>query len=568
MYALETLKEELAAAVNALIKQPVVTAADFVLPPDPAMADLSLACFKIAQTVKENPVGLARSIAKDFKHSAVATVSDAGAYVNFAFNSSVCSKILPEILKQGHGYGSNNLGKKRRVMQEFGNGNTHKEVHIGHLRNIAFGDAVNRILSANGYVSIPVAYINDFGIHTAKTLWHYLKTKAEAPKDNKGYFLGQLYTASVKAMENDALAKMEVGEVMKAIESRRGDTYKLWKKTRQWSIDQWNAVNKELGVKLKTTFYESDFIDDGLKMVKQLKAHGILVDSQGAVIADLEKYGLGVLVVLRSDGTALYPVADLPLTFHKVKKYKLDTSLWVVDKRQTQYLDQLFKVLELAGLKARLEHLPYEFVKLPSGMMSSRSGNIISYDDLKSQAIAQALKETTQRHPDWKAAKLEYVAETLAFAALKFEMVKVSGDKVITFDIEKALRFDGFTAAYVQYAYARIQSLLRKASARQLTADIDYGFLEDARERRLALTLARFPQVVRQAGESYQPMEIARYVYDLAQQFNDFYHAVPILSASDVQLRYIKARLDLTQAVARVLENGLKLLGIEVLNEM
>ena len=380
---------------------------------------------------------------------------------------------------------------------------------ITRFRNIAFGDAVNRILAANGFTAIPVAYINDFGIHAAKTLWHYLKTNAIEPETNKGFFLGQLYAAATAELGDDPVKKAEVGEVMKAIESRQGEIYELWRKTRQWSLDQWTEVSQELGVKLETTFYESDFIDEGLKIVEDLKAKKILVESQGAIIANLEDDKLGVLVVIRSDGTALYPVADFALTFHKVNEYKLDTSLWVVDIRQGQYFHQLFKVLEQAGLKAHLAHLPYDFVKLPSGMMSSRSGNIIKYEDLKNETLQKVVVETKKRHDDWSEEKINEVARVLAFGALKFEMVKVAGDKIITFDMETALRFEGFTAAYIQYTYARIQSIVRKAT-RLETVEPDYMALIEPRERQLTIALARFPEVVRKAGENYQPSEIAR----------------------------------------------------------
>jgi arginyl-tRNA synthetase len=381
-------------------------------------------------------------------------------------------------------------------------------------------------------------------------------------------FLGQLYAEATKKIGEDPMAKAEVGVVMKAIESRKGETYRLWKKTRQWSLDQGAAVNKELGVNFVTTFYESDFIARGLKMVEDLKKQKILIPSQGAIIADLEKYNLGVLVVIRSDGTALYPVADFALTTYKVKKYKLDTALWVVDIRQGQYLDQLSKVLELNGLKAHLAHLPYEFVKLPSGMMSSRTGNIIAYEDLKAEALKKTYEETKKRHLDWSEKKVMAVSRVLAFGALKFEMVKVSGEKVITFDMETALRFDGYTSAYLQYTYARIKSMTRKITPAVKKAKVNYSLLEESREKKLAMLLARFPEVVVIAGETYQPSEIARYLHELGQLFNDYYHLVPILNDTSLAPSLAKARLELAVAASLVIKKGLDLLGVETVEEM
>lgn len=568
MYCLEKIKQQLVAEINKIAGAGPVAAADFVTPPDPSLGDLSLPCFSLAKQLRQSPAVLAQKIADALKHPSIESVSVAGPYVNVSLASSFAAQVIGEVAKQPKAYGNNVSGGKQRVMLEFANGNTHKEMHIGHLRNVSFGDAVTRILSANGFKAIPVSYINDFGIHVAKTLWHFLKTKAQPPAGDKGYFLGKLYSASVKALGDDPVAKMEVGQVMKAIESRRGDTYKLWQKTRQWSIAHMEKMNKELGLRFTETYYENQFLEAGLKMVKELQAKGFLIPSQGAVIADLEQYGLGVLVVLRSDGTALYPVADLALAVAKVKKYKLDKSLYVVDVRQGQYFKQLFKVLELLGIKAAFAHLPYDFVTLPSGMMSSRSGNIITFEEVKEAALKKTAEETFKRHADWSAARVAKVSRVLAFGALKFEMVKVGGEKIITFDMDTALRFDGFTAAYLQYTYARIQSIARKAPRAIRAARADYGALTEQRERRLAMALAQFPEAVRLAGASYQPTEIARAIYELAQLFNDYYHGVPILNGDNLPNGLIKARLDLAQSVALVIKRGLDLLGIETVEEM
>jgi len=569
MYVLDHIKEELAERVNSVLKKKIVISSSFVAPPDSKLGDLSLPCFAIGKEFNQNPVMMAQKIAEGLSNDKlVANSSVAGPYVNITLAVSVIGDIIKEIHKQGKEYGGNNEGKKKRVMLEYANGNTHKEYHVGHLRNIAFGDAVNRIIAANGYTSIPVSYINDFGIHVAKTLWEYMRTEREAPTGNKGYFLGQIYADAVKAIESNTEAKVEVGEVMKAIESRTGETYELWKKTRQWSLDQFVAINKELGVNFETTFYENEFIADGLKMVEKFKKEGILIESQGAIIADLGKYKLGVLVVIRSDGTALYPVADFALTTYKVKKYKLDTSLWVVDIRQGQYLHQMFKVLELAGLEAQLAHLPYEFVKLPSGMMSSRSGNIISYEDLKEEALRKTTEEIVQRHADWSEEKIKLVSRVLAFGALKFEMVKVSGEKVITFDMEKALRFDGYTAAYLQYTYARIKSLNNKASVQWSHVKANYSFLDHSKEKQLALKLGQFSAVVVIAGAVYQPSEIARYLHELGQLFNEYYHEVPVLNDKSLDPSLGKARLDLALATSVIIQKGLNLLGIDTIDEM
>jgi arginyl-tRNA synthetase len=255
----------------------------------------------------------------------------------------------------------------------------------------------------------------------------------------------------------------------------------------------------------------------------------------------------------------------------KFKKYKLDESIYVVDIRQGQYFKQLFKVLELMGYKQKMIHLGYEFLKLPSGMMASRTGKVITFETFWEEAYRRASEETKKRHEDWPAKKIKQVAEKILIGAMKFEMVKVSRTAVITFDIEKALRFEGFTAAYVQYTGARIQSILRKSKVSARGGSASGGkiqnskFLVEIKEQNLIMKLAKYPEVVKAAGEKYEPSEIAKYLFELAQEFNDYYHEVPVLNA---ELETRAARLTLINAVSQVLGNGLNLLGIETMKEM
>lgn len=571
MYALERIKHELASEIGHLLNAEIKPA-DFVAPPQADLGDLSLPCFILSKNLNKNPAEVAKEVAKNFQHKFISVSSVAGPYVNFTLSQEAFNLLLDNLEKNKFNFGCNKIGEEKRVMIEYANQNTHKELHIGHLRNMAYGDAVNRILNANGYKVIPVSYINDFGINVAKTIWWlYHQENVEAKKilalspENKGYFLGQQYAESVARLEKNPEQKGEVAEVMKQLESRRGEIYKLWKKTRQWNINQFAAVYKELDIKFKTIFYESDFIKEGLKMVTDLKKKNILINSENAVIADLEAYKLGVLVVLRSDGTALYPVADLALAVEKLKRYKLSESLYIVDVRQGLYFDQLFKLLELLGYTTKLEHLSYDFVKLPSGMMSSRSGNIIPYEDLKELALTKAKAAVTTRHGAWPLKKINNTARVIAFGALKFEMIKVGALKQITFDIDTALRFEGFTAAYLQYTYARIQSINHKADKKFKQTKVDWNKLVDEKEKVLIMHLSNFPEIIILAGDKKDPAEIAKYLFDLAQKSNDYYHAVSVLKADTVTGA---ARLALLNSVALIIKQGLNLLGIEVINEM
>ena len=546
-----------------------VAPTDFAYPPSADLGDLSLPLFAVAKTRGVNPVELAKELSASLKDSPtlvgiVKNVEAVGPYLNFYLDTSnLVSQVISEIEKAGIRYGESDNGHEETVMVEFSNANTHKEYHIGHLRNLFYGDTVSRLLRLNGYQTIPVSYINDFGIHTAKTLWNWRRNPEFAAQDGpKGRLLGECYARAAKELEGNEEAKAELAAVMKQIEGRSGEMYELWKETREWSISYLDEIYQRLGIKFENIFYESEEIDEGLQMVEEFLARGIFIRSQGAVIADLEEYGLGVLPIIRSDGTALYPAADLALARRKFQAYNLNESIYVVDIRQGLYFKQLAKIFELAGENFNITHLGYDFVTLKNGMMSSRTGNIITYAQIISEAYARSEKEVATRHEDWDEEKVKKTAEALTIAALKFEMLKISADKVITFDLEEALRFDGFTAAYLQYTGARISSILRKASE---SVKVDYSFLVHAKEHALALQLSQYQEVVIKAAGQRDPSIIARYLFELAQSFNDYYHEVNILKA---EAAAAAARLGLLRAVKQVLANGFRTLGFTYLEEM
>lgn len=539
----------------------------FVYPPNLEMGDLSLPMFELAKTLGLSPVALATQMVEKFPSlDGIKEIKAVGPYLNFYLEPvNFITNSLNDITNQGIKFGTNDSGKGDGIMIEYSNGNTHKELHIGHLRNIFYGDSVYKILAANGYESIPVSYINDFGIFAAKTLWNWQKNPEYAQSDApKGYLLGKCYSEASLKIGDDEVAKKEVSEIMKSIESRTGDTYKLWQETRQWSIDYFNEVYKDLGIKFRDNFYESDFIEAGLKIKDELLAKGILRLSEGAIIADLEEYGLGVLPIIRSDGTALYPVADLALASAKFNKYKLKESIYIVDVRQSLYFSQLFKLVELLGYKEKMTHLSYDFLTLKSGMMASRTGNVITYKELLDEALARTSSEIKKRHEDWSQDKISEVSRGLSLSAMKFEMLKVSSDKVITFDMADALRFEGFTSAYLQYTGARICSLISKGEEFK-KVPIDLNELKEVKEFRLTVKLEQYAEAVSKSGDDRDPSTIARYLFELAQDFNDYYHDTNIMKAND-KLRV--ARLALVAAVKQVLENGFNLLGLTYLTEM
>lgn len=573
MYTLLKIKQELTVSINKALSREIVKVADFNYPPSKEMGDISLPLFKISQEMKLPPNEIGSLIMSNLKENeTIASMKVAGSYINFFLKRSfLTEKVLHEIKSLGKKYGYLQVKKKEKIILEFSSINTHKEYHVGHLRNLCYGDSITKILNARGHKAKPISYVNDFGIHVAKTLWNfadYTKSKDinSLSDEEKGYLLGKIYTDASQKEKDDPMAKQMIGGFMKKIEERDTEEYTLWKKTREWSIKHFAAVYKEMGVEFADILYENEFVDRGREIVDELVKKNIFKKDNGAIIADLREYGLDVLVCVRSNNTSTYAVADFALAEEKAKRFSPDKSIYIIDVRQELYLKQLFKILELKGHKKELIHLVYDFVKLPSGMMSSRTGNIITYNELRKMVLERASLEIKKRHEDWNDEKIAKIAHAIGFGAIKFEMLKVSARNVITFDIEKALSFDGFTSSYIQYAYARIAGIFEKNADQKINfKELDGDDLTLDSEIELVKMLSRWPETVERAGDNFDPSEIAKYLYDLAGLLNDYYHQVPII-ASEKKIK--KSRLSLLAAVARTIENGLELLGIKITNEM
>ncbi len=345
----------------------------------------------------------------------------------------------------------------------------------------------------------------------------------------------------------------------------------LWRETREWSLADFRRIFDELGATFDVWFFESEVEEEGRRIVQDLLATGIAEVSDGLPVVKIdEKLGLETptfrtLPILRSDGSTLYSTKDLALTRRKFDEYGVDRAIWVVDVRQSLYFQQVFKVLELYGFEQAKQayHLGYEMVRLPEGVISSRKGNVPVYDDIRDAVVARAREIIEEKNPDLPAERKETVAWQVAIGSLKYAMLARDNNKMVTFELEEALSFDGHSAPYIQYAHARACRILEHAetSPEALAGaleGLDFGELQ-AEELGLLQGIAALPETIGQAAAEYRPLAVASYVYDLAKRFNDFYHACPVLhSAEPVRT----ARLALTAATRQTLANGLGLLGI------
>ncbi len=494
-----------------------------------------------------------RELSKTFKKVEVA----APGYLNFYLSKKYLQDLVLKINTENDSFG-NGGKKKEKVMVEFSQPNTHKEFHIGHLRNVFVGDSLVKVIRKAGSQVIGANYIGDTGSHIAKCLWGITKFHSQENLDeisNKAEFLGKVYTQAVQAIAENAEFENEFKNIQNEFENGDPKLVDLWQKTKQWSLDDFQKIYDQLSVFFDVYFWESEEELEGKKMLKELLKVSCIKESQGAIVADLEEYGLGVLVLVRKDGSALYGLKDISLAVKKFREFEIDRSVIVVDLRQSLYFKQLFKVLECMGFHKNMQHVGYEFVSLKgSEMMSSRKGNIIPATYL----IQETIKRVKEKFPETD------VAEQIAIGALKFYMLKYSSQSKIEYDIEESVKLDGATGPYVQYAHARICSILKKAE--DLKYDENLALLVNEKELSLIKELNNFPQLVELVAETYEVNKLAHYAIKLADKFHSFYGAYKVIDEQNPQLS--GARLALINAVKIVLAETLALIGVEAPEKM
>lgn len=538
---------------------------ELAVPPDTTLGDVAFPCFALAKGAKRNPAELATELAvKIAPKGFIKKIAAAGPYVNFTFDDAVFGEaVLNEIKEEGNTYGTSSYGEGKRVMVEFANLNTHKEIHIGHLRNVFLGQGVVNVLTANGYEVIPVSYINDMGAAVAACIWavKHSGVSQEEGEDDLAYLQRMYVLATAKASE-DPEVKAEISDIQRNLEDLKGPDVKLWKKTRDLSLKALKAAFKELNLTIDKYYLESDLIADTKSTIESLIERGIVTRSQGAWIVDLEAEKLGANLLVKSDGTLLYNAKDLALAEKKKEEYHPQRSLYVIDTRQSLIMRQLFATLKRMGFEQQTEHVSYDFVTLKEGAMSSRKGNIIRYETLRDMARDLAKEAARSRHTDWNEKQLTLTSRLVADAALRFSMLKQDGEKKIVFDMKESVSFEGFTGPYILYSYARIKSLLKKAGRRKPKIHTKHL---GAGEHELLTKLAHYPSVVRSAGADLRLSGLALELFELCQAFSRYYDGSPILSAEP---EVTATRLAVVDAVRQTLENGAKILGIPLVNEM
>lgn len=539
------------------------TLPQITVPPNPVLGDYAFPCFKLGKNPKQEAEILRQKIKLP---PFLSEIKVAGPYLNFFLNKAQLAKeTLAVIQKQKKRYGAGKNHEK--ILIEYCGPNTNKPLHLGHVRNMALGNAMCRLLTFQGNKVYPINIINDRGIHICQSMLAYQKWGQKKKPDKKGdHFVGDYYVLFTKALKEHPELKDEAQDMLTRWEHGDKTVHALWKKMNLWVLKGFAQTYKRFGITFDKEYFESELYEAGKEIAFEgLQKRIFIKDDKKSIVAPLEAYGLPNKVVLRGDGTSVYITQDLYLAQKRYEDYRFDRSVYVVASEQQLHFKQLFKVLELLQrpYTNKLFHLSYGLVHLPTGRMKSREGTVIDADEMMEEMKELAEMEIRKRYDSLSEKEIRRRAEMIGLAAIKFFMLRTDAHRDIIFNPEESLSFEGETGPYVQYTHARACSILKKAG--KVTGKINDALLTQDKEQKMLTHLMKFPEIVDEAAQQYRPHVLCHYLIELAQAFNEFYHSCPVIS-DDKEL--MKARLSLVDAVRQVLENGLNLLGIEAPEEM
>lgn len=522
------------------------------------------AAMVLSKKLKKAP----RDIAQQFVDAAelpdfIEKIEIAGpGFINFFLTNHAISDYI-QALENDPALGAEQVGGGKKVIIDYSSPNVAKSMHIGHIRSTVIGNAIDRLYRFLGYDVIADNHLGDWGTQFGLMLIGYREfvneeALAEAPVEE----LERIYVASYnKSKEDDSwrdLAKTELVKLQQGDEENR----KLWEKFIELSIGEFNKIYDRLDVKFELYRGESFYNDRLPKIIEALEEKDLAVESDGALIVDLEEDGMPICIVRKSDGGYNYATTDLATVQSRIEEFNPDRIIYVTDERQQLHFKQFFRISEKLGMEANLVHVWFGLMRLPEATFSTREGNVIKLAALLDEAEARALEMVKSSSPDMPEEQQKDLAKAIGIGAIKYTDLSQNPQSLVTFTWEKALNMEGNSAPYLQYAYARISSVYDKWKAQFPDMDLDECSLNIKHEieRRLAVKLSRFPAAVRAAADNYRPNIMADYLYDLAQIYSSFYQNVPFLKAEQ---GVRESRIRLCRSTARTLKQGLSLLGIE-----
>lgn len=530
-------------------------------PPDPAMGDIALPCFKLSRILRRSPVQIANALAPCIGGDCVERAEAVNGYLNIYLSGAyLLSRLVPHILEEKENYGAPDIGQGRVVVLDYSSPNVAKPFHIGHLGTTVIGHSLKKLHEFAGYNCIGINYLGDWGTQFGKLILAYRMWGSREAVETGGIDeLVSLYVRINNAISgNEAegiapdpvLAEKARAEFHK-MEMGDPDNIALWKWFVQISLEEYQKTYRQLDITFDSYKGESFYTDKMPAQVQKLRDKGLLKLDDGASIVDLSAYDMPPCLILKRDGSTLYPTRDIAAAVYRKQEYHFDKCIYVTSAQQILHFRQWFKVVELMGYDwyDELVHVPYGTVSVNGAKLATRTGNVVLLRDLFGAAIEKVTEIMETKNPALKGRT--DVAEAVGVGAIVFYYLSNNRIKDINFSMEEALSFDGNTGPYVQYTYARACSILEKAGVTDGTPAPAELTLTDPLEKVLCVTLSEFEERVRMALRDYEPSYITRYILDVATAFNRFYHDCAIVTAEDAAVR--ETRLALTRATKYVL---------------
>lgn len=559
--------------------------------------DVTLVVFPILKFSRKSPEATASEIGKYLIEnvSEIVKFNVVKGFLNLEISSLYWIDVLKNAWSDDYFGRVPESAKSELAMVEYSSPNTNKPLHLGHIRNNLLGFSISEILKANGYKVVKTNIVNDRGIHICKSMLAWLKWGEGRTPENSGikgdHLVGELYVEfdkqykqeiadltakglSQKEAEEQAPSILEAREILRKWEAGDKEVVKLWKTMNQWVYEGFDVTYNKLGVDFDKIYYESDtYLEGRDEVLRGLEAGIFYRKDDGSVWADLTEDGLDHKILLRSDGTSVYMTQDIGTAKLRFADYPINKMIYVVGNEQNYHFQVLAVLLDKLGFEwgKELYHFSYGMVELPSGKMKSREGTVVDADDLI-DGMVQVAREMAQELGKLDALsdeEAEKVYEMIALGALKYFILKVDPKKNMLFNPEESIDFNGNTGPFIQYTHARIKSVLRKAEQKDILLREslgDYSGTLTVKEKELIKRVSLFPNTVRDAGNNYSPALIANYCYELAKEYNQFYHDHPILSEKNNFVRDL--RLLLSAVVGKIIRDGMSLLGIQVPERM
>ena len=536
-------------------------------PPDKTMGDIALPCFRLSKVLRRSPVQIADTLAAAISCEEFSSVSAVNGYLNFKINGTAFAKrVVSEVKTKGSRYGSPECGEGKTVVLDYSSPNVAKPFHIGHLGTTVIGHSLKLLHEFAGYKCVGINYLGDWGTQFGKLIVAYKKWGDRATVEAGGVDeLVKLYVRinnEIKAEEDASeekkspLADASRAEFAK-LEHGDEENLALWRWFVSVSLEEYQKTYKLLGIEFDSYKGESFYTDKMPAQVEKLRNMGLLEIDDGASIVNLDEWNMPVCLILKRDGTTLYPTRDIAAAVYRKGEYNFDKAIYVTSAAQSLHFAQWFKVVELMKYDwhNQLVHVPYGTVSINGAKLATRTGNVILLKDLFAEAISRVMEIAKEKHPD--EAECRAIAEKVGVGAIVFYYLSNNRMRDINFMMEDALSFDGNTGPYAQYTYARTCSVLEKVG--------ECGEMTDAPlsevEFELAKTLSVFPERVSAAIADYEPSVVTRYILDLCAAFNRFYHECSIANCEDAALR--SSRVALTAATNQILKTALHLICMQ-----